>query len=307
MRRRRPDALAMAHKAARWLVRIQDAAGGFRGGVITSGNGAAVTFNTGQILMGLAAARQSLPDGAAEFDQPLRRAADWLLSQQDDDGAWRKSLTTFAMAGPKAYETHTAWGLLEAARATGEARYAQAARRQVDWALGLQHHNGWFDRCCLTDRQRPLTHTLAYTVRGVLEAWRYSGDERYLRAALRTAEPMATCMDAQGFLAGRLTSDWGRAVPWACLTGTSQMAICWGILADHTGDPKLRAAMQRANAFVRRTLALQGPGGAQGGVAGSFPVDGDYGQWQFLNWAAKFSIDAQLQELGLLRVAGRAA
>ncbi len=301
IRRRRADAEDIALRAARWLVKIQLDSGGFRGGVVTGKATAPVTFNTGQILMGLCAAQRELPESLAEeFAIPVRKAADWLVSVQDDDGAWRKSLTSFAMAGPKAYETHTAWGLLEAARVTGEERYANAALRQVDWALSLQQHNGWFDRCCLSDRDNPLTHTLAYTVRGVLEAWRYSGDARYLTAALRTAEVMAACMDANGLLAGRFARDWSRAVPWSCLTGTSQMAICWGILAEATGDPKLADAMRRANRFVRRTVAQTGSAGEVGGVAGSFPIDGAYGRWQFLNWAAKFTVDAQLQELGLL-------
>jgi aminoglycoside N3'-acetyltransferase len=301
IRKRRPEAEAVALTAARWLVSIQLDSGGFRGGVVGGNAAAAVTFNTGQILMGLAAARRALPSvQAREFEEPLRKAADWLVAAQDDDGAWRKSLTSFAMPGPKAYETHTAWGLLEAARVTGESRYANAALRQVDWALGLQQQNGWFDRCCLSDRAHPLTHTLAYTVRGVLEAWRYSGEERYLRAALRTAEVMASCVDANGMLAGRFGSDWSRAVPWSCLTGSSQMAICWGILADATGDAKLADAMHRVNQFVRRTVTLQGAPGEVGGIAGSFPIDGAYGKWEFLNWAAKFTIDAQLQELGLL-------
>jgi len=31
-------------------------------------------------------------------------------------------------------------------------------------------------------------------------------------------------------------------------------------------------------------------------VTGSFPVDGGYGTFQYLNWACKFSIDANLFE-----------
>jgi hypothetical protein len=36
-----------------------------------------------------------------------------------------------------------------------------------------------------------------------------------------------------------------------------------------------------------------------GGVKGSFPVSGGYGRFQYLNWACKFSIDANLLELGV--------
>ena len=36
-----------------------------------------------------------------------------------------------------------------------------------------------------------------------------------------------------------------------------------------------------------------------GGVKGSFPVDGGYGTYEYLNWAAKFTIDANVKELAL--------
>ncbi len=37
---------------------------------------------------------------------------------------------------------------------------------------------------------------------------------------------------------------------------------------------------------------MDGPKETRGGVKGSFPVDGDYGTFEYLNWAAKFFIDS---------------
>jgi hypothetical protein len=34
----------------------------------------------------------------------------------------------------------------------------------------------------------------------------------------------------------------------------------------------------------------------RGGIAGSFPIDGDYGAFEYLSWAAKFFIDANMLE-----------
>jgi hypothetical protein len=31
-------------------------------------------------------------------------------------------------------------------------------------------------------------------------------------------------------------------------------------------------------------------------VKGSFPIDGDYGQFEYLNWATKFAIDSYTAE-----------
>ena len=50
---------------------------------------------------------------------------------------------------------------------------------------------------------------------------------------------------------------------------------------------------------MRRTVHLDGPVGLRGGVKGSFPVDGDYGRYQLLNWAAKFLADSLMMEMDL--------
>jgi hypothetical protein len=42
--------------------------------------------------------------------------------------------------------------------------------------------------------------------------------------------------------------------------------------------------------------AIGGPPDVRGGVKGSFPVDGAYGPYEYLNWACKFFVDANLLE-----------
>ena len=65
-----------------WLVSIQLEGGGFQGGVIGQTPVVPVTFNTGQILIGLANGVQELGD---EYRPSMRRAADWLVNTQDVD------------------------------------------------------------------------------------------------------------------------------------------------------------------------------------------------------------------------------
>ena len=87
------------------------------------------------------------------------------------------------------------------------------------------------------------------------------------------------------------------AANWVCLTGNVQVAACWLELADLTGRDDLRTAAQAANRFVRQTVRADGPRGIRGGVKGAHPVDGNYGRYEYLNWAAKFTIDASLLEM----------
>jgi len=276
-----------------WLVSIQFSDGGFQGSVIGAKPVIPVTFNTGQILLGLASGTCEFGE---QYREPMCRAADWLVATQDDDGCWRRHRSPFAEPTDKAYETHVSWGLFEAARLQPESEYARAALANVRWALSLQKTNGWFRECCLSDPEEPLTHTIGYVLRGVIEAFRFSGEDEYLRAALKTADALIETVRRDGDLPGRLDENWNGTVDWTCLTGNMQIAACWLILFKHTGDLRYLDAASAANRFVRRTLKVDGPPETRGAVKGSFPVSGGYCTYEYPNWAAKFFIDAQLLE-----------
>jgi hypothetical protein len=224
------------------------------------------------------------------------RAADWLVRTQDPDGCWRKHPTPRAAFGEKTYETHVAWGLLEAARLEPDKPYAEAALANVRWALRWQRANGWLEKCCLTDPSQPLTHTLGYALRGIIEAYLFTRGEAFLQAALRTADGLLTATREDGFLPGRLRPDWRGTVEWACLTGSAQIACCWLLLYLDTGEVRYRDAAFNVNRYVRRTMKIEDPLEMRGAIKGSFPIYGEYGTYEYLNWACKFAIDANMLE-----------
>jgi hypothetical protein len=288
--------LERARRMLDWFVAIQMPDGGFQGGRVDSTPRVSVTFNTGQILLGLASGTATLGDG---YRDAMRRAATWLVDTQDADGAWRSHPSPFARPGEHTYDTHVAWSLLEAARLEPSEGYGEAGLANVRWALKHQRENGWFDHCCLSDPTQPLTHTLAYALRGVVEAYRFSREPLFLEAALRTAEGLLSATRPNGFLPGRLRSDWRAAVSWSCLTGSVQTAICWLQLYEYTGERRYLDAARKVNAFVRSTMIMNGDPDVTGAVAGAFPIYGDYGRFEYLNWAAKFCADASMVELRL--------
>ena len=285
--------LARARKMLDWLVSIQMPCGGFQGSTVDRSDAVPVTFNTGQILLGLAA---GVTYFGREYREAMIAAADWLVQTQDPDGCWRKHPTPFAAPGEKAYETHAAWGLLEAARVENSYGYGEAALRNVYWALTHQNDVGWFANCCLTDTSNPLTHTVGYVLRGLIEAYRFNGDPKILQGAIKTAEGILRAFRANGFLPGRLDSRWRGTVEWSCLTGTEQIAICWLLLYRETGDERFRNAAVIANRYVRRTMNVDGQLETRGAVKGSFPISGEYERFQYPNWACKFFIDANRLE-----------
>jgi hypothetical protein len=286
--------LDRARRMLDWLVGIQLEEGGFQGGLIDSTPVVPVTFNTGQVLLGLAC---GAPEFGDSYSAAMRKAADWLMATQDPDGCWRSQPTPFANPGEKAYETHVAWGLLEADRVAPGNGYADAALANVRWALKSQKANGWFEKCCLVDPSRPLTHTLGYALRGLLEAYLYTKEPYLLEACRRSADGLLGAIRMpEGYLPGRLLPDWQAAVPWSCLTGAVQIAYCWLKLYTLDDNRRYRDAACAANRFVRRAVQVAGPEDQCGGVKGSFPVFGAYGRFEYLNWACKFFIDANLLE-----------
>ncbi|MGH9601246.1 MAG: hypothetical protein ACRD24_02555, partial [Terriglobales bacterium] len=130
--------------------------------------------------------------------------------------------------------------------------------------------------------------------------------ESLLRACRKTADGLLSAILPDGFLPGRLDSEWRGAVKWACLTGTVQIAYCWLELHRETGDLRYRNAAFAANQYVRRTVRVEGPEDMRGAVKGSFPVYGEYGYYEYLNWAAKFAIDSNLLEKAVREERGAA-
>lgn len=282
-----------AIRMADWLVSIQLPDGAFQGGKIDSRPLVPVTFNTGQILLGLAAAHAE----TGRYEDATRRAAQWLAQTQEPDGSWRSHESPFAAPGDKQYETHVAWGLFEAARVLGNDGFREAGLRNVHWALRGLPEDGWFDRCSLSRSAHPITHTLGYALRGVIEAYRASGDVVFRDAALRTARSLRGAMHSDGFLPGKLNRQWRGVVDWACLTGTAQIAICWTLLDRLSASREFHEAVELAHGYLRRRVAITGAPSVRGGVRGAFPIDGGYGAFAFLNWAAKFLGDSLLLEI----------
>ena len=289
----RPDLAARAERAARWESAIQLPTGAVRGGVIGEPESPAV-FNTGQVLLGWLAALEETGQGS--FADAARCAARYLVATLDPDGHWRTGNSRFARADATLYNTRTAWALAEAGARFADATFTDAAVRSLRAAAALQAKNGWLPRCCLTDPERPLLHTLAYAVQGLLEGGRVLGDPPLVDSAGRAARALATTVRADGWMPGRYRSDWSAAVRWSCLTGQAQMANVWTRLAQVTGDREWLGPVPAVLRFLKRTQNRRSRDpGVQGGIKGAWPVGGGYGTYEVLSWATKFFADALMR------------
>jgi uncharacterized protein YyaL (SSP411 family) len=280
-----------ALQMARWEIDVQMSEGAVLAGFLGSPRGPAV-FNTGQVLFGWVAAYEESRD--ERFLAAARRAADYLVREQDADGAWRSDAAA-ARRGVHAYDARTSWGLAETARVSGEWVYADAARRNLDFVLTRQNEAGWFTDNCLTSDEHPLLHTIAYVAEGLLGAGMLLSEPCYVDACRLTAEALAEVQRGDGALAGRYDSRWRPAAGWTCLTGIAQTALVWLRLYLSTKEQRYLDSARAANRYVCGTqdLATQDPG-VRGGVKGSQPVWAEYARLMYPNWAAKFLADSLL-------------
>jgi uncharacterized protein YyaL (SSP411 family) len=285
-----------AVRMAAWESDIQLPDGGVRAGTMDATQIVPTIFNTGQVLFGWLAAWQQTQD--ARFRDSAVRAADWLVAAQDPDGAWRRFASPFAAHTVNTYNTRVAFALAKAGRDLQEPRYLDAAVRNVQWALTQMHSNGWLENNDLEDNEQPLTHTIAYATRGILEVGLIADNSTFVETAGQIARAVAHSQRRDGALPGRLDSTWQAAVRWTCVTGNAQMAIIWQRLAAETSDPSWKTAAENAIRFNLSILDLTASDeGVRGGVSGSHPRSGGYMKNRYPNWAAKFFMDALMLQL----------
>jgi uncharacterized protein YyaL (SSP411 family) len=290
-----PDARRRALQMADWEIDIQLESGAVRSGLVSQPVGPAV-FNTGQVLFGWTAAWELTRD--ERYAQALDRAARWLVEQQDEDGAWRRNLSLLAKGSVHTYNVRSAWGLAAAGRALSEERWVQAARRNCDWALEQQQENGWFAHTGFADGEVPLLHTIGYVLEGLFGVGALLGDDLYVEAARRGAQQLVECHRRRGRLHGRYDDQWRPTVSWRCLTGEAQVAIVLYRLSHLTGEPSwAETARHLLDGLIKIQDRDTSFAPSRGGIPGSQPVWGGYCPLLYINWAAKFFVDALLLEI----------
>jgi hypothetical protein len=294
-RRGDDEFLNRAEKMVSFLLKVQMTEGAFPGGEMTGNPARPVVFNTAQIVQGLVAWYQVSGEKRA-LDAAVR-ACRWMVEVQSQDGSWRK----YTYAGKAtAYHARAAWALAQCGVASDAREFLAAASRHVDWILSLADQStGWIDLMGFYDedhkQRRALTHTIAYTYRGLLELATILGRDDCWTLIYSANERLMRRLELKGTLAAVFDHAWKEQVNYVCLTGCAQLAGIWTILYRRSGDLRYLNGALKALDIVKNSQNLNSRcEGINGGVGGSFPLWGDYIRFAFPNWAAKFFVDGLL-------------
>jgi uncharacterized protein YyaL (SSP411 family) len=283
-----------AVEMADWLLSIQYENGGFPGGLFDGKEKPLNVFNTGQILLGLLRCYKETNN--KKYLYAAVKAGEWLLSVQNHDGTW--SNYTYEN-DPRSYHARVSWPLLLLSSVTHDTKYKQAAVTNLQWVLTNQKLNFWFEKTNFFDETTSLTHTLAYTLRGLLEAGIMLKDDAYITAVKNTADTLLQIHEhgSNHLLPAVFDETWKSVSKYSCLTGCAQISIIWLKFYELTEDTKYLTAGLNLNSALKKTQMLGNyPDAINGAIKGSHPIYGAYMPFSFPNWATKFYVDALLLE-----------
>jgi hypothetical protein len=289
-----------AERAVQFLLSVQLPEGGFPGLEIADNRTAPSPFNTGQILHGLTAWHRETGD--EEVRVAAERAVQWLLGLQDPDGAFRRYAYEDRAS---TYSAYLACRLAEWGDHAADRAALAAASRHLDWTLAHRRPNDWIALAGFDEEQHEadeaFTHTIAYTLAGILSTAETLGRSDGITAAAAAAERLARRLELSRFLPGLIGGDWRGRSRYACLTGNCQMALIWFRLHSRSRNLRLVNAALKAIDRVKLAQPMRNPNpGLFGGIPGSDPVHGSYIEGAVPNWAAKYFIDALLEKRRVL-------
>ena len=289
-----------ARRGADWEIGIQLQSGAIQAGYLgadpqgfwNSDTPVPAAFNTGQVVLGWN--RTYLETKEQKYLDAAVKACRFLEQCVDESGVFRQGLSPGPRNPTRSYYTRVAWAMCWTASLGGDASFRSAAIRHLDWVASSQQPDGWFPNASFQDDGRPLTHTMAYTAEGLLEAGLLLGNERYVAASLaHAAGAMQACERRGFFLPGYFTEGWKSSDRFSCLPGNAQFATLWLMHGLRTRDLTMANTGLKMVEWLKGRQALDNPEpGVRGGIPGAWPIDGGYSVFSMVNWAAKYFADA---------------
>lgn len=272
--------------AADWLISIQKADGSFPGGLGTKGLSS--VFNSGMILFGL--------ESAFAFSKHQKylicaqKTIEWLCKGLNHEGKWINA--AYVEGYVPSYYTRVIWAVLKCnvhdknLQTEEQMRYALQFYREKfkddfaakDWAFA--------------PGKSAFTHTIAYTMRGFLECAVLLEDKESLEVAEKIASRISEDLRTKGRIAGAYSENWIGDYSFNCVTGNAQLSINFSRLYQITNNIKYRLSAEQLFESVKNAPSKVALPGIKGGIPGSIPFWGKYMPLQYINWGAKFWLDA---------------
>jgi hypothetical protein len=281
----------VATDCAHWLIKIQNPDGSIQAGYIGM-NLPGCIFNTGMVLEGWVKAYERTKEPL--FLQAAQKAAEWLCQSMDDDGCWRRNLSHYVDPAPfNTYNVLVSWALMRFALIANHQPSQIAAEKNLRWTLEQANSRGFFACCEMAGFKHPITHSIAYTLQGVLEVGLLLNSSQAVDLVLRALKELAGRQRPSGGYAGIFTPEWQEAVEWECLNGSAQLTILMYRAFEQTKNEIFLNSFEKGIQWlIANQVSAPNVKEVHGGLFGSFPIYGAYHTYSLPNSAAKYLLDA---------------
>ncbi|GJM33497.1 MAG: hypothetical protein DHS20C18_24980 [Saprospiraceae bacterium] len=291
-----PQADRAAMQCVNWLCDIQSVDGSIPSDF--GGKGNPIIFDNGQILFGFLAAYKY--SGDKKYRSSLDSCSRWLLQQiNKEQNTWTKH--QYVPNYSPAYNTRVIWALL----AVNE--ILKDEDLQLSMINVLAHYcqkiqsNGVITDWGFHPKHAAYTHTIAYTIRGILESSILLKDESSFNKALWISDTLMKQVNQDGAIAGKYDERWNGQYNFVCPVGHAQLSILFGRLYQLTERTDYLEFSQKLLNEIVDCQSLNTWSPFYGGIPGSKPFYGPYQRWKCINWGAKFFLDALLFQHALLQ------
>lgn len=294
-----PDLLRRAKLMADWELQIMFPDGAVHGGNICEKPNRAI-FDTGQVIRGLKAIY--LQTNQKKYLEAAIKSATWILENENNRGGkWTENIAKCVSSRATTYNIYAIVPIVELGIAINNSDFKALGFRTGQFTIKMQNENGWFKNCDFEERDDVLLHTIVYTIDGLWDMGVLLEENKFLSSAKLALDGVLSQMDNKGYIPGRLNSQWQGTVSWACLTGIAQIAVaCLKVYKKEHEKKYLKTALL-AKEFLKtcQNNLDETQGGGLGALWGSWPIWGEYGQYQALNWPVKYFADLLIEILKL--------
>ena len=286
-------------RSVEWLLSLQMPSGAFPAGHVSPSGHCYLTtadylrrrkgplqesaFNSGQILRGLS--RHFRETGSSETGAAVERCADFLKRAVTADGRWSRD--AYAGSQSPAYFAYVSGALAEYGALAGDREALACARLTTEAiAADVDAASGFIPRMGFGGSDEASTHTIGYTLHGLLECDRLVEDGAVIHGVARRAiDVVFRRSEVRKRMPGAFGPGWRADWSFVCLTGSFQLALCFVELYRRERDPRYLNAACRQFEMGRSSQA------SRGAFAGSSPGYGPYMRFRYPNWAAKYFMD----------------
>jgi hypothetical protein len=292
-----PDIEEIAIRSAEWLLGIQQPDGSFpdyRGRARAYRERPPVVFNTAQDVFGLTSCFAWT--GEERYLEAATRAGQWLAKQMNVKGYWDNP--GFGDGPSRSYYSRVTWPMAIIAKCTGNQAMLDVAQKGAAYIAAKARSDGWIAEWDFKPNQAAYTHTMAYTIEGLLEQSEVTDDPDLRRVGVHALEAVANVFSLNQSLAGAYWEGWKGDHSYICGPGHCQFAILFMQYSRLAQNPDTWTTIGNkllATALSSKLRYRFLPSGLRGAVPASSPmILGRYEQWLVPNWGQKYAIDAVL-------------